>query len=126
MGIKPVLLAPAFAGLLLVTGCSDGEATTLSVTGTVSICPDNGSCVDLPAAGAAVTVFDETGDTVDQGTLDSHGVWMSEVPEGSYTAALSLDPLDIATTQVSSPSVSLSDGESGELAITLPPVRVAG
>jgi hypothetical protein len=126
MGIAPSSLAAAFAVLLLVPACG-GDATTtmLTIDGTVSVCGTDGDCADLPAAGATVTVYSETGERVDQGTLDSDGELEFNVPEGTYTASLAMPSLGIETASRAGPTVSVSEGGSGELSIALPHVDIA-
>jgi hypothetical protein len=125
MGRHLPLGAPASAVLLLVAACGSGDAdTTLTVDGMVSICPQNGECADLPAAGATVTVFDKDGSQVDRAVLNSAGHVELTVREGNYRASLSMPSLGLETNADSVPEVFIPEGEHGELSITLPPVVV--
>ena len=114
----------ACAVLMLAAACaSEQTATTLTSDGTISVCADTGECADLPAAGATVTVFDETGDQAEEGILDPQGVLEFDMRAGTYTAALAMPSLGIGTRPAGA-EVSIAEGGSGDLSIWLPRVDV--
>lgn len=116
------------AAALPVSACGGSESgATLTVEGTLSLCPPSGKCTDLPAAGAEVRVFDEAGKEVGGALLDDRGHRQFRMPAGIYTATLSMPGLGIRTTLDTSPQVSLvGGGDARDLAIVLPPVSIAG
>lgn len=124
---RVVLLAVATAVALPLCGCGGTESkSTLTVEGLVVLCPTNGDCVNLPAAGGAVRVFDEGGNQVLNATLDEQGRHDFTVPAGNYTASLAMPGLGVHTDAKSRASVSLSgDGDDGLLAINLPAIPLS-
>ena len=121
------LLALTVVGQALVACGNDKHESTLTVEGTVSLCHDTGTCTDLPAAGAAVRVFDGAGREVGKGTLDGRGRRDFTVPAGTYTATLSMPGLGVHTKGAQSPRVNVAgQDDAGLLAIGLPPVNITG
>lgn len=111
---------------LLLVGCSGDEAATgtLTVEGTVSVCPESGRCTELPAAGAAVRVYDGAGRRVEAGTLDSRGRFVVEVPAGSYGADLSMPALGLSIPRDDISVASVGEDGAADLAVTFPAIHV--
>ncbi|WP_028637259.1 hypothetical protein [Nocardioides sp. URHA0032] len=117
--------AEAGFALALVVGCADNDtATTLTVEGTVSVCTEAGSCTDLPAAGAAAVVYDGAGKQIRTGTLDTQGRLVVDVPDGIFSATLSMPGLGLHTAARSA-TVNVLDGGAGTISVALPALHVA-
>ncbi|WP_183093305.1 hypothetical protein [Nocardioides stalactiti] len=104
----------------MLTACEDeADATTLVVSGSVDLCDaDLKACQVLPARGADVEVL-SGGEVVESSVLDDEGRLELDVEAGTYTATISYPDLDLASGAPASASVTLTEGETGELDVMI-------